>query len=481
MAGKSGSSYMVLFNAIAAQEVYDEEKLKITLRREKFIKHLPVIKSQLYDLVLRILRFPQTDTSTQARIYAALDSADLLFARSLFDAAFQELSNARKLCEEAGYENELLLVLSRERRFNSIVTTENFKELMTGFDAEGRRLLNIIRKHHDLHDLYYKILFFTRSERFVRTPEHAAYLDTLMEQAAAYEPFEEFGFRGKITYLMFRKIYWQLKGNDEKALDYMHRVVQLYNLKPAAIEAEPILYVNALTNLLNALIPLKRTKEVEPYISTVNVKMLEGNPVAMGTYAWLKANYIISAYQLSNRFEELADLGPELLNEIDRYKSHITPVRHTMIMFNLTLVYLYNARYNEMLELINRILNEKEDKINREFLAHARIYQLIVHYHLGNMLLLESISRSTKHFLQTREHFYETEKVAVNHFARIATATDKNALKQRFIELRDDLKATARTNNLEEKFQTQTLLHIWLESRITGVSMLQLHRQKLNA
>lgn len=479
MAGKNGSSYMLLFNAIAEQEVYDEESIKKKLRNEKFIKHLSVTKSQLYDLVLRILRFSQQETSTHVKIFSSIDAADILFARSLYDAAFYELDKARKLCEEAGFDAELLLVTLRERRFHSVITTTRFPEIMDAVDQKGRHILLSLQRQHDLQGIYYKIMFFMRSERFIRTPEQEAYLDNLAAHPALQVPFEELGFRGKITHLMFLKMYWQLKNEEEKSVGYMQQVVQTYNSHPSAIAAEPMLYVNAIVNLLNIYSKMKRSAEVEHYIKAVDEKTLHNNPLAMGMFRSLKANYAISAYQESNRFEELATLAPSMLEELDQYKNHMNSARYTATVFNLMLVYLYNRMYGEMLTLVNRLLDVKEDDINREFLAHTRIYQLIVHYELGNMVLLESIVRSAKHFLQTREHFYETERIAISHFARLTSAADKYILKERFTDMLRELKHAAETNELEEKFQEQTLLHIWLEAKISGQTMLQVYRQQV--
>jgi hypothetical protein len=51
----SKQNYIVLFDAIDRMEEYDEERLRVSLKKESFIKQLPVYKVYLFNLILKSL------------------------------------------------------------------------------------------------------------------------------------------------------------------------------------------------------------------------------------------------------------------------------------------------------------------------------------------------------------------------------------------------------------------------------------------
>lgn len=52
---KSQFNYVMLFDAIDGQKNFDDEKLKVMVKSKLQITHLPVLKNQLFELILKSL------------------------------------------------------------------------------------------------------------------------------------------------------------------------------------------------------------------------------------------------------------------------------------------------------------------------------------------------------------------------------------------------------------------------------------------
>ncbi len=93
----SNNNYILLFDAIARQDQYNEGKLRHKFREYTFSKNIAKTKYLLHELILKMLRQLHNGKSARSRIVALIESADYLYERCLFDQAYTNLQKAKKL------------------------------------------------------------------------------------------------------------------------------------------------------------------------------------------------------------------------------------------------------------------------------------------------------------------------------------------------------------------------------------------------
>jgi hypothetical protein len=67
------------------------------------------------------------------------------------------------------------------------------------------------------------------------------------------------------------------------------------------------------------------------------------------------------------------------------------------------------ASMNKALFWLNKVLNDNEPTLRQDIFTYARLFNLVLHYELGNFDLLEYIVRSTQRFLSKRHRAYQVE------------------------------------------------------------------------
>ena len=102
--GKPGvdTKYTQLFEALAAAEVFDEEKWKVKIYKNKDLgsKKYSELKAYLYELVLKSLQNYDELHSTQQRLNQLLQSVAALFKRGHYADCRDLLTKARKLAQQ---------------------------------------------------------------------------------------------------------------------------------------------------------------------------------------------------------------------------------------------------------------------------------------------------------------------------------------------------------------------------------------------
>src|SRR6187402_1741343 len=79
---KERNNYIKIFDAIDAQDVYDESKLLKKFKNERFINQIAVAKNYLYDIILESLEsYHKTFTS---ELISSLNRSEILVGKGLF-------------------------------------------------------------------------------------------------------------------------------------------------------------------------------------------------------------------------------------------------------------------------------------------------------------------------------------------------------------------------------------------------------------
>ncbi len=124
---------------------------------------------------------------------------------------------------------------------------------------------------------------------------------------------------------------------------------------------------------------------------------------------------------------------------------------------------------NKSLFWLNKVLNDPEPTLRQDIFAYARLFNLVVHYELGNFDLLEYIVRSTQRFLSKRHRALEVENALIDHIKKLARAQQPQLKRDLFKSLHDELVRLFKDPNQSLVLKYFDFLS-WTQAKIEGIS-----------
>jgi tetratricopeptide (TPR) repeat protein len=463
------SNYVRLFDAIDAQEEYDEDKLKKKFKGLKLGKNFPSEKNYLYRLILRTMRgFPQEDNA-ENRIKDLLREAEFLYRKALYDQCYKVLGKAKEIA--IAFEKYLLLSEIIEAEGVLVIVMENKELLRAYLDKELplaklslEKALNIL----EFKDPYLRT--------FLLTLEYGNDLrreGVFEKQEAIIRPIfslekQVLSFEAKHYYYHARQVYHRSAGMYREMLQDSLNDVKLYDDHPEITSEKMYQYATALGNLILSNLELYMFEE-----SLVNLKKLRGLPTRSRAIR-LKIESVYfsrttAAYVNSGNFDMIHGIISELSDFISRNRKQLRPSFTATSYWNIVNCYFGTGNYKEALKWLNKLLNDPLfDNIRPDLMCMARLINLILHYELGNFDLLEHLVRSTSRFLDKKAFLFDFEKLLLDFFPKVMTLTSEKEKKTVFARLDADFDAVIK------KWEREEVAYIdipsWCRSKLEGRS-----------
>jgi hypothetical protein len=124
---------------------------------------------------------------------------------------------------------------------------------------------------------------------------------------------------------------------------------------------------------------------------------------------------------------------------------------------------------NRSLDWLNKVLNDPEPNLRQDIFTYARLFNLVVHYELGNFELLEYIVRSTQRFLSKRHRAYGVEAALIEHVKKLARTTSTEGRQELFRSLQGQLRQRMKDAN-EETMLKYFNVSAWVDAKLNGRS-----------
>ncbi|MFN9939898.1 MAG: hypothetical protein ACK56I_10540, partial [bacterium] len=97
-------------------------------------------------------------------------------------------------------------------------------------------------------------------------------------------------------------------------------------------------------------------------------------------------------------------------------------------------------QYNKALHWLNRVINDNENDLRQDLYGYARLFNIVIHYELGNIDLLEYTIKSTARYLQKRSRDFDIEKLILEQFKKLIRTRSVSGKRAQLQEFQDNLK-----------------------------------------
>lgn len=476
-------NYLRIFDALDRQRVYDEEAIKKTFAKETFIKHFPSEKNHLYKLILKALRAYHAEASVGGLLKQEIKNIEILFGKALYGEANKTLHRAKRMArdhEKFYYWFELLNweKMLLEEAYESGEFTKDLDALI----AEEQLVIEKLRNLAAYHILYSKINYVFRSGGYVRTDEEHAIVEEISEHPLIKGKNTALSDRAAtICYYTQGFCHWAKRDWATSHAKFA-RAKEIMDQNPRILGDLRKRYTRTLDYLVQCQIELGHYEEAARNIKVLRAIKDGPGPVDLDIAVQVfNASYLdeLRLYGRTGEFEKALGLVEPILAGMDELGTRVRKEHELEIYYELARVHFGAGEINRALFWLNKVMNDPEPTLRQDIFTYARLFNLIIHYELGNNDLLEYIVRSTQRFLSKRDRAHDVETLLIEHVKRLARASEgppaaKKELQRSLYTKLDDLLKDPNAGTVLKYFDFLA----WAESKVEGTPFEQVVRRR---
>ncbi|MFK8006736.1 MAG: hypothetical protein AB8H03_10205 [Saprospiraceae bacterium] len=432
---KVDNNYLKLFELMVKQVDYDEEKIRKKFKGERFLKQLHVTKNYLYQLLLKSLRNYHSTISADAEIKSLLRNVEILFVRELYEASFSELRKVEKLATKFENQTALLEIINWKKKFQltkSGTDVESLQELI----AKEKKIIEGIVLQNENWELTSDVFRFFKSNK--------KRLEIFLQK----KPPPNASLQHQILFYNLDYIFHVINGEPKKGLASLDLMIDLFERNPARIKDDPSSYARVMNNKVSYFIFQKQYIHVLPLLkkiraipTTYQLKNAQKFSIKLQLRTY---NIELEMYRDLKQFEK----GINVISQAKRYlleNEKIIPADyHVMLRYQFAYIYFMQKNYSNSLKWVNEIIQTPFKNYRKDLQSYARVLNLMIHFELGNIIVLKYAVENCRRFLKKSIDFrgqptvLPFAKVLLHFFSKICNAPHSH-YSQLFEKLKMDL------------------------------------------
>lgn len=408
----SGSKYWLLFHAIEAQEVFDDELLqqevygKAPVQSRKYSE----LKAYLYDLLLKSLQQYDEQTSIDYQLKHLLMGVRSLHRRWLFDDCKYLLKRAKKIALKYERFSVILEVLDWEKQLAYAGGDVDFLNTnLTTLQQEEESCLAKMANIKIYQGLFYR-LYLMVQKNTVRSQTGKQEVETLAQHPLLAAENQCLSFRAKILFYRIHSILHYQFRETEAFYNSCKALIELMESSPAILKEDSTQYIAALSNFAASCGYRGAYEEMRSVLE----KLRKVKPQTIDDQLKIHRQYYNNYFGLcinTGSFEEGLKVLKRHLQDVKKIDNSL--FEHRSFYFQYFYIYFGVEDYDQALNYLNEWLNLPRS-VDQQDLQHlARLLNLVVHFEMGNTILLTSLLRSTQRNLQKKGRYNTFEQLLI--------------------------------------------------------------------
>ena len=437
------------------------------------------LKAHLYKMILRSIRQQKIESNSEIKIREQIDFTQLLFDRGLHTQSAEILSKAKKQArrkehlelylEILKWEKRLILpTIGRNNQNHTSEIVEEVEEISTRIN-----LINLLTNYSArLNALFFRI-------GYVRNEQDYQKVKSIFEEIPFIDR-SQLSFNEKLAFYKFNVEYYSFIQDFNSAHEFALEWTALFNnfdLKISWFED----YLAALNSLL--ITQYRLNLQVE-FFNTVKVlKALRKYPSAvLNNYTLLKLLKYAYAHEfngffMQGDFAKGVRIITKIMPRIHQFMKQIDNHSRIILQYKIACLYFGNDNHHESIDWLNQIINQPDNDLREDIHGFARILNLICHYELGNLDIIDYYIRATYRFLLKKEDMNRFQKLILSFLKKLGSQTVGQQLIKEFERLRDDLVKLS-----EDPYEKRAFIYFdiisWLQTKIEKKPIHEIIRNK---
>ncbi len=281
-------------------------------------------------------------------------------------------------------------------------------------------------------------------------------------------------YKAKMLYYRVLSLYYLASRNLNKFHKTSEKLLFQIESQKYMIEEDASEYISALSNHVIASGSLKKFSEVEETLNKMNAikaNTFDDELKIYRQYYLGKFRLYIDSGEFEKGFEELEEhIKRRRKFDDNLFKKDTFYIKYFSICFGV-------GRYEEALNYLNEWLGMSRNIERKDLQSLARILNLIIHYEMNNIDLIESLLRSTYRFLTDKDFFAEFEKKFLSSFREAIEIQSRKELRIHWENLSKEYERLEQELNLPS-FIRWFPIKEWIDAQASGISFASIVKEQ---
>ena len=178
----------------------------------------------------------------------------------------------------------------------------------------------------------------------------------------------------------------------------------------------------------------------------------------------------------TGQFENGVTLAESIERKIEAQRSKIRDTEVMQYYFFISCCYFGTGDFKNSLKWINKLINSGEPWQRKDLYLHSKLFNLAIHYELGNKEHLDYLIKGAYKFIKDRKKLSDFEKCIFKFFNEINDKISRKETESCFKEFHFNLTKLQKKNTDEYSFRFFDYVN-WAKSKFSGVSFKDLKIQ----
>ena len=479
-AAGSTQNYILLFDAIDGLNEYDEELLRAKLKKESFVKQLPVYKVYLFNLILRSIAPNTVFDDANSKIRELIDNSKILSSKALFKEALKMLKKAKDTARK--FSNYILLLdaLIAERNIITVMPDKNITEMRKNIYDEQYAVIEKLKKLFEYSWLSDQMVICVEQKGDFTVTERANEMDKIYSKPLIANESNADDLN-MMFYLLHTRLFYHLGKNELNSVrKLLKREILLLEENRHFIEDNPRNYSSSLINYLLFSQITGHRKEVLETLTKLNRlrrNLKKKVPLSLQLQITFHAsNTEILVYRNSCDMRRGRNLIKKMDELLPKYGSEIPPQLKVSLISNMASFLVQDENYADALKMNNTLMDISGLNFKSDVYLFSRLLNLVIHFELGNYDLLEYMADNTYKFFRDKNLLHKADSLIITLFKNLLKS-QKNAYPALFDEFRFNFKKLSNDNNAQN-LTAMFDFSAWASSHINNISMKEVLKNK---
>ncbi|MCW5908077.1 MAG: hypothetical protein KIS94_09480 [Chitinophagales bacterium] len=417
--------YLRLFDAIDAQERYNEKLLTEIFSKGKSSSQFSVLKNYLYNLVLKSLRNYHADVTVRAELRQQLQNASLLFERGLHSQAEKLLRRCRKTAEQCELFRELIEISGLEQAmllFGKSYDASTIKVMNAMLD-ERIMVLQKMQNTYDYDRLEYNLTHSLQSGSKASLNEAGKLMksDLMKSEKRAL---------CVVSLLKFHHIhstFYYYTHKRKECVVHLQKEIEILEAHPEIMQLRLQDYVLLTNNVLLLMLELGEYKKFDVRLAQFRKRIAQQT---ISVRLWEQAvihNWIIEMQRHYYEFNyaKFTSVEQDLRRQLKQHKAELNLNDKFVFLDLLTRAAFRAKKYSAALSHSVELLNHADAPKKFQQYNNARFLNLLIHFELQNYDLLEYQIQSFQRQVMKEEKSNELYNAIIPFLKKHPSTIDK--------------------------------------------------------
>ncbi len=418
---KSEGAYVTLFDYLNAHPNATNTEVKLSFQNEKWANNLPVIKNQLYHLILRTLRSYNEQKNDYFTVLNLIKETQVLMDKRLLKQAEKTNVRALKLAQSLELSNLQLEIMEQSLK---IVGATNYSSyapvrMLAEVEQQQEATEQSQRSYYNRHKMSQIFHEFCIQGR-ARSVEQLAMYNEIV--STMHQPMAEDAFRIHFTYHSACAFVASLNNDHGTAAQHFEQIVVRFEGQQVYLKNYAENCISTYNNLCFAYGELGRYWEAHATADKLE-QLGEHEFIRRNTRTetlLLKDFLAVKMYLLQKENKD-AELLDTLKHPVENYLKRPDPFGwyHAYFIYNMGYASFWLGNYSDALMWLKRMEVGESSGLAADIYGFEKLLRAVVLLEHNDWDTFHYLLRNTVYFLEKKGRMFEVESLLVKFLKQV--------------------------------------------------------------